>query len=379
MVTRWFVSIGENEGTRKIYVWWLAMFCMFTGWNPAEILEVKRENMLRGKPMGEVEDALRDFYFTLGTAAPPPPPGRPRKKAYAHKSRSLAVTACYSFLGAHGFRVPKKLIRLSRETEKEIRLLERREIEGMISQAGTLEKSSLFTVMAECPARPRVFPAMRWGWLEADWYERDVVHVSLPKQFRPARGGGPVKFEPICYIGPRGILMLKKLRDELIKKGRPPLPSTQIFPSCPYKVILHSMGSAYGRAAMISDVHSHVVDDEETEKITPKSFRKFVFNIIDGLKGISPEWRAMLKGRDLGVEKYYSKENIEALRKIYREEIYPAIWDASESKKPQTRESILKYLAENFSEIHDLLSEREGKEHQGSLLRRASPNTVAEH
>jgi hypothetical protein len=332
---------------------------MFTGWTPQEILGVKRQNMLDGKPMGQVEDALRDFYFMLGTAAPLPPPGRPRKKAYAHKSRSLAVTATYSFLGAHGFRVPKKLIRLSQETEKGIRLLERKEIEGLISQAGTLEKSSLFTVMAECPARPRVFPAMRWGWLEEDWYKRDVVHISLPKQFRPARGGGPVKFEPVCFVGPRGVSMLKKLRDELIRQGRPPLPSARIFPSCPYKTILHSMGTAYGRAALISDVRSRV-DDEETEKITPKSFRKFIFNIIDGLKGISPEWRAMLKGRDLGVEKYYSKENIEALRKIYQEEIYPAIWDSSGGKKPQTHEDVLKYLAENMNKIVDVLAEHEG-------------------
>jgi hypothetical protein len=48
----------------------------------------------------------------------------------------------------------------------------------------------------------------------------------------------------------------------------------------------------------------------------------------------------MLKGRDLGVEKYYSKENIEALGKIYREKIYPAIWRSSGSKKTQTREEL---------------------------------------
>jgi hypothetical protein len=109
-----------------------------------------------------------------------------------------------------------------------------------------------------------------------------------------------------------------------------------------------------------SRVHALRLRTGNEEGISPKSFRKFVFNIIDSLEGISPEWRAMLKGRDLGVEKYYSKENIEALRKIYRDKIYPAIWGRSESKKPQTREDLLEYLAENLGEIEKLLAEREG-------------------
>ena len=37
-------------------------------------------------------------------------------------------------------------------------------------------------------------------------------------------------------------------------------------------------------------------------------------------------WRDMLKGRDLGVEKYYSKENVEKLRKVYKTKVYPEIW-----------------------------------------------------
>jgi hypothetical protein len=190
-----------------------------------------------------------------------------------------------------------------------------------------LEKAVLFTVMAECPARPRVFPEMQWSWLEEDWYKRDIAHISLPTRFRPHRDGGSIEFEPICYVGPRGTIMLKKLRDELARQGRPTTPNAKIFPSHPYPQIINfSIETACNRATKIRALRER---KENEESISPKSFRKFTFNIIDSLKEISPEWRAMLKGRDLGVEKYYGKENIEALRKIYREKIYPAIWGSS--------------------------------------------------
>jgi len=346
LVVEWFISVGENEGSRKLYVWWFAVFCLFTGWTPREIIDLKRKALQRGEPKSEVESALRRFYAAL------------RGAGYARKTCSVGVGACYSFLNAQGFPVQRRLIRMSYGPLKEIRLLEREEIESIISQAGTLEKAVLFTVMPECPARPRVFPEMQWSWLEEDWYERDIAHISLPTQFRPHRGGGSIKFEPICYVGPHGIIMLKKLRDDLIRQGRPPTPNTKIFPSHPYpQAINFSIQTACGRATKIRVLRER---KETEESISPKSFRKFVFNIIDSLEGISPEWRAMLKGRDLGVEKYYSKENIEALRKIYRDKIYPAIWGRSESKKPQTREDLLEYLAENLGEIEKLLAEREG-------------------
>ena len=121
--------------------------------------------------------------------------------------------------------------------------------------------------------------------------------------------------------------MLKKLRDDLTSQGRPPTPNAKIFPSFPYhQAINFAVQTACARATRIRVLRE---SKENEEKITPTSFRKFIFNITDSLEGISPEWRAMLKGRDLGVEKYYYKENIEALRKIYREKIYPAIWGSS--------------------------------------------------
>jgi hypothetical protein len=346
LVVEWFISIGENEGSRKVYLWWFAVFCLFTGWTPQEIINLKRKALQRGEPKGEVESALRRFYSALCSVG------------YAGKTSSLGLTACYSFLNAHGFPVPRRLIRMSYGVPKEIRLLEEKELEGLISQAGTLEKAVLFTVMAECPARPRIFPQMQWSWLEEDWYKREVAHISLPTRFRPRRGGGSIKFEPICYAGPRGTIMLKKLRDELIRQGRPPTPNTKIFSSLYLhpRAINFAVETACARATKIRVLRER---KENEESISPKSFRKFVFNIIDSLEGISPEWRAMLKGRDLGVEKYYSKANIEALRKIYREKIYPAIW-SSGSKKAQTREEVMEYLVENLSKITDILAEHEG-------------------
>jgi len=326
LVVEWFVSLGENEGSRKVYLWWFAVFCLFTGWTPQEIIDLKRRALLQAEPKSEVENALKRFYSALCSAG------------YAKRTCALGLTACYSFLKAHGFPVPRKLIHMSYGTPKEIRLLEREEIENIISQAGSLERAVLFTVMAECPARPRVFPEMQWGWLEEDWYERDVAHISLPTRFRPHRGGGSIKFEPICYVGPRGTIMLKNLRDELLRQGQPPTPNARIFPSYPtVNSIEYAVKNACVRATKLRILRE---SKENEEEITPKSFRKFIFDVIDSLEGISPEWRAMLKGRDLGVEKYYSKENIEALGKIYREKIYPAIWGSSGSKKAQTREEL---------------------------------------
>ena len=45
----------------------------------------------------------------------------------------------------------------------------------------------------------------------------------------------------------------------------------------------------------------------------------------------------MLKGRDLGVEKYYSKENIENLREVYRSRVYPQIWKSEELHEKRLR------------------------------------------
>jgi hypothetical protein len=155
-----------------------------------------------------------------------------------------------------------------------------------------------------------------------------VVHINLPKQFRPGNQGGPKKFEPIMFLGMKGIAYLKQLRDAKIRSGHPPMATDRIL--------------AYNQSAMLAAVRrdfDHLVSlglirasrtdetGEPTEQpLTPKSWRKYQFNLIDALTDISPEWRKMLKGRDLQTELYYSKENIESLRTIYRERIYPRLW-----------------------------------------------------
>jgi hypothetical protein len=63
-----------------------------------------------------------------------------------------------------------------------------------------------------------------------------------------------------------------------------------------------------------------------SEGVMGATWRKYQFNIIDAIPAISSEWRLMLKGRDLRIERYYSQQNIEALRKIYPEKIYPKLW-----------------------------------------------------
>jgi len=131
--------------------------------------------------------------------------------------------------------------------------------------------------------------------------------------------------------------MLKQLHDQRIREGRPPTPNARIFLSLTRRIMSKTVEIACRRATESGEFPPRAENEED---ITPKSFRKSIFNIIDSLEGISPEWRSMLKGRDLGIEKYYSKENIEALRKIYRERIYPAIWGSSGSKKAQTREEL---------------------------------------
>lgn len=48
----------------------------------------------------------------------------------------------------------------------------------------------------------------------------------------------------------------------------------------------------------------------------------------------------MLKGRDLGVEKYYSKENVEKLREVYATKIYPLIWKREELDEWQLKKEM---------------------------------------
>ena len=168
LVVRWFAAISDNKGTQAAYLSYLAMFCVSTRWSPREIIETKREAMMRGEPIGKVEDALRDFYFALNTGSYPQT--KTSRKRYAPKTSSLAVTACCSFLRAHGFPVPRKFIRMSQATEKEIRRLEREEVESVILHAGSsdstrrlLRPSSMTSLSLTGKISRRTKPALRMG------------------------------------------------------------------------------------------------------------------------------------------------------------------------------------------------------------------------
>jgi hypothetical protein len=56
----------------------------------------------------------------------------------------------------------------------------------------------------------------------------------------------------------------------------------------------------------------------------------------------------MLKGRDLRTERYYSRENVEKLRGIYREKIYPQLW--SDTSTTQDAQEV-KTLREGLQEL----------------------------
>ena len=49
-----------------------------------------------------------------------------------------------------------------------------------------------------------------------------MVHVSLPKQFRPMNQSGPKKFEPVCFFGPKAVNLLKQMREAKIRAGKIP-------------------------------------------------------------------------------------------------------------------------------------------------------------
>ncbi len=92
--------------------------------------------------------------------------------------------------------------------------------------------------------------------------------------------------------------------------------------------------------------------DENCEVIeqpsVQNSWRKYHFNIIDGLTEISPEWRRMLKGHDLETERYYSKENVEALREIYRK-----LW--SDTAAPAENEGHIRNLEERVAQYEQAM------------------------
>jgi hypothetical protein len=118
------------------------------------------------------------------------------------------------------------------------------------------------------------------------------------------------------------------MREAKIRAGKIPLETDRIL-SFTYDAVRVTVHRDYERLIELSLIRPSRRDEkgELTEQpITPKSWRKYGFNMIDACVDVSPEWRKMLKGRDLSTERYYSRENVEALREIYRTKIYPQLW-----------------------------------------------------
>lgn len=68
----------------------------------------------------------------------------------------------------------------------------------------------------------------------------------------------------------------------------------------------------------------------------------------------------MLKGRDLQVERYYSKENIEALRKIYRTKIQPTLWPDTATVNESEQVKILREELETVKFAVKMLQDASG-------------------
>jgi len=308
-VKEWIDAVTEKFWTRHGYLRAMGRFIEFTGWTPKEMLEIKASGLKEGKIKTELESKIVEFIRTMQRE------GKQRGEGkYAPGSVIQFRTAIGSFLSYHGFQLPRKFMKLGKALLKRMRDPELNEVEAMIQYATNLQVKALLTVAAECPCRSRVFEALQWDWLEEGWENKDIVHIQLPTRFRPLESG-PKKFEPIAFIGPRSISILKQLAEKRGRKGRVFPYSRHWFVEMPEKV--------YARAVREHAVRPSAADEQP---ITFKSFRKYVFNAIDACRDISPEWRSMLKGRDLGVEKYYSKENVEKLREVYRNTVYPEIW-----------------------------------------------------
>jgi len=333
-VKEWIDAVTTKEATKELYFWEMQDFIDFSGLTPADILRVKKEGSKQGEFRTLVEKKLLEWI-------------RAREKKYSQSTIKIGVAAVQSFLAYNGFQLPKKFAQIGGKEPSILREPELSEVEAMIGYAHDLEQKALITLAAECPCRPRVFTALRWGWLEEGWENKDVAHIILPKEFRPTKSG-PKKFEPIAFIGKRSIELLKRLKEQRgsVKAEDRVFPYSKLWS----KVAVERIFQRCIREKAIRPSRS----DEQT--LSLKSFRKYVFNAIDACRDISPEWRSMLKGRDLGVEKYYSKENIENLREVYRAKVYPRIWKHEEP----TRLDRLRQQLEDWGYKPDEILKAEG-------------------
>jgi hypothetical protein len=347
-VRNWLISVSELQKVRAEYLVHLSRFLNWAHLTPAEVFSIKREAMKQGEPSSMVEHKIRSYHEAL------------RRMGYAGKTRAAYVAAILSYISSKGYSVPKKLVRVDSSNDRVMRVPEKKEVELFFQYAPTITEKLLYSMMTESPCRPRVFAAMRWNWLESEWWALDVVHVTLPLRFRPEVQGGPKKFEPICFLGPKSIDLLKQLREAEISAGRVPCETERILP-----FNSRSM-AAVVRRDYESLVRLHLVRasrrDEKgnliEQPLTPKSWRKYQFNIIDALGEISPEWRLMLKGRDLQTERYYSRQNVEELREIYAEKIYPKLWsDTTAAVKLKEMERLRAELAKVKDDLSWMMRE----------------------
>ena len=328
-VAKWISAVTTKGSTREIYLRGMGGFIAFSGLRPAEMLKVKKEGLKQGEVRTVVEDKLVEWI-------------RFREKKYSRKTIKAEASAVTSFLTFNGLQLPKRIAKVAGRESLELREPEQAEVEALISYAHDLEKKTLITLMAESPCRPRVFAALRWGWLEEGWESKDIANIRLPKEFRPTESG-PRKFEPIAFIGKCSIDLLKRLRDQrgAVKAEDRVFPYTHTW-------FKQSIRRIFQRCIEEKAVRA---SRPEEQTLSLKSFRKYVFNAIDACRDISPEWRSMLKGRDLGVEKYYSKENIEELREVYRSRVYPQIWKREEPTKLDRLRQQLELWGYNPDEI----------------------------
>lgn len=343
-VADWLISVTEMQRTRGEYLEYAGRFFYWAEWTPQQLFALKREAVKAGEPRGEVEGKLKRYHETL------------RLMGYAGKSRAKMIAAVYSLIQSKGYTIPRKLIRLDMSSKTEMRVPEQKEIDLFIQYAHGLEKKLLYTMLTDSPCRPRVFPALRCNWLEAEWWEKDVIHVTLPKQFRPGNQSGPRKFEPICFLGPNSIQLLKQIREAKIKRGKLPLDTEHILTMTSGAVVV-AVRRDFNHLIQLGLIRPSRRDEEGKlieQPLSPKSWRKYQFNIIDALTDISPEWRKMLKGRDLQTERYYSKENIEELRKVYRDKIQPRLWTNVATATPEELKALHDQVSGQALEIETL-------------------------
>jgi len=213
----WLISMTEIQKTRDEYAEHLAKFLQWANLTPSRVFEIKQQALKEGSPSSAVETSIKRFNEAL------------RGMEYAGKTRAKIIAAICSFIQSKGYPIPRKLVRLDMTDKLAMRVPKREEIEFFLQYAASLEEKVLYTFMTETPCRPRVFPALRWNRLEPEWWSKAIVHVILPKQFRPGNQAGPRKFEPVMFLGPKSIDFLKQLRDARIRLGHPPLETERIL------------------------------------------------------------------------------------------------------------------------------------------------------